>query len=400
MAAVLTAASTGYLQQRDLQRQLVAQHQRLETAYGALSERATALEAEVAGLRASNAEHAGTIDALSEIRQDMAARLATGERRLRGVAAERDQAVRVVRELEQGIEARELQLERAMQQGVSLADQLAQTEARLILVGDERDASQRAEAGLRWRLASIQSRLEQLGAREAYAQSWLESWVLGNLETLEELVAGTGVDVETLVARAANPEFGQGGPYEAMVDETPQEPPMAASVSDHLTRLTALQRLASTLPLASPLDQFYITSGFGKRQDPLNKKWAFHSGLDMGAPRGSKALATAPGTVITAGKSGPYGNMVEIDHGMGVITRYGHLKSISVKVGDQVGFRQPIGVVGSTGRTTGRHLHYEVRVDGAPHDPSRFLDAGRYLVAIFDLGQLRPAGPAPRGDQS
>jgi murein DD-endopeptidase MepM/ murein hydrolase activator NlpD len=89
--------------------------------------------------------------------------------------------------------------------------------------------------------------------------------------------------------------------------------------------------------------------------------------------------------------------MVEIDHGMGVITRYGHLKSVAVAVGDEVSFRQKIGVIGTTGRSTSRHLHYEVRVDGAPHDPGRFLDAGRYLVAIFDLGQLAVRGrEAPR----
>jgi murein DD-endopeptidase MepM/ murein hydrolase activator NlpD len=259
------------------------------------------------------------------------------------------------------------------------------TEARLIEVSDQRDASRRSEASLRWRLASIQTQLEHLGARQAIAQSWLEGWVLGNLETLEELVAGTGDDVEMLVARAASPEFGQGGPLEAMAEQSADEVQHGA-VSDNILRLSALQRLTSSLPLASPLDQFHITSSFGKRQDPFTKGWAFHGGLDLGSSAGAEVLATAPGTVLVAGPSGPYGNMVEIDHGMGVVTRYGHLKSVAVKVGDQVGFRQKIGVIGSSGRSTSRHLHYEIRVDGAPHDPSRFLDAGRYLVAIFDLG--------------
>jgi murein DD-endopeptidase MepM/ murein hydrolase activator NlpD len=299
------------------------------------------------------------------------------------MAAERDRALGVVHDLDPAVATRDLHLESAAEEAVSLADRLALAEARLIEVSDERDASQRSEARLRWRLASIQTQLERLGAREAMAQSWLEGWVLGNLETLEALVAGTGVDVEMLVARAANAEVGQGGPFEAAVDETEE----MTSVTDHLMRLTALQKLTSSLPLASPLDQFHITSPFGKRQDPFNKGWAFHSGLDLGAPRGSKVLATAPGVVLTAGWAGPYGNMVEIDHGMGVITRYGHLKSVSVAAGDQVGFRQDIGVVGTSGRSTSRHLHYEIQVDGAPHDPGRFLDAGRYLVAVFNLGQ-------------
>ena len=181
-----------------------------------------------------------------------------------------------------------------------------------------------------------------------------------------------------------------------MIDETPEELPLASGVTDNLVRLGALQKLASSLPLAAPLDQFQVTSTYGKRKDPFNKSLAFHSGLDLGAPRGSEVLAAAPGTIVTAGPAGPYGNMVEIDHGMGVLTRYGHLKSVKVAVGDEVGFRQPIGVIGNTGRSTSRHLHYEIHVDGAPYDPSRFLEAGRYLIAIFDLGELG----LPRGGKS
>jgi murein DD-endopeptidase MepM/ murein hydrolase activator NlpD len=388
-AFVLAATSTGYLHQRDLARQAVEQSQRLQEAYDDLSARSAtmmaALQAEIAGLEASDAERARTIDALTEAKDEMAARLAAGEDRLRALAGERDRALDAVQHLEEALEA-------GAQNSASLADELAVAEARLIEISDERDASQRSEAGLRWRLASIQTQLERLGARQAQAQSWLEGWVLGNLETLEELVAGTGVDVETLVARAAHAEFGQGGPYEAMVEQAPEDVPLADAVTDHLMRLSALQKLASSLPLAAPLDRFEVTSLFGKRRDPFRKGWAFHSGLDLGAPRGSKVLATAPGVVLAAGPAGPYGNMVEIDHGMGVITRYGHMKSVAVAVGDHVGFRQEIGVIGNTGRSTSRHLHYEIMVDGAPHDPGRFLDAGRYLVAIFDLGEMALRG--------
>jgi murein DD-endopeptidase MepM/ murein hydrolase activator NlpD len=379
LAAWLGAASAGYLHQRE-------QNQRLQTAYADLGQRSermvAALQAQITTLRRSDAEHARAIDALSEIRDDMAARLAAGERRLRDLRTERD---RVVQELEQKIETR-----------AGLAEELAQTKARLIQVGDQRDASQRNEVGLRWRLAGIQTQLEHLGARQAYAESWLKGWVLGNLETLEELVGGTGVDVDMLVARATGAEVGQGGPLEAMVDQSAEDAP-ADSVTDHILRLSALQKLTTSLPLAAPLDQFRITSPFGKRRDPFTKGWAFHPGLDLGAPRGSKALATAPGTVVVAGRSGPYGNMVEIDHGMGVVSRYGHLKSVSVEVGDHVGFRQEVGVIGSTGRSTAVHLHYEIRVDGVPYDPGRFLDAGRYLVAIFDLGEQPAEGD---GDKS
>jgi murein DD-endopeptidase MepM/ murein hydrolase activator NlpD len=391
VAAVLAGTATSYLQQRDIARRAIEHSRDLQQGYDRRATRAArrvaALQAEVATLRANDAEQMRTIEALTEIKDDLAARLAAGERSLRALTAERDRALGTISDLEAALETRDLNLGTAVAEGASLADELAQTRAHLIEVSDQRDASQRSEAGLRWRLASIQTQLERLGARQRVAQSWLEGWVLGNLETLEELVAGTGVDVDMLVARAADAEFGQGGPFEAVIEPAPEEVPLATSVSDHLMRLTALQKLTSSLPLAAPLDQFHVTSVFGKRQDPFAKGLAFHSGLDLGAPRGAKVLATAPGTVLAAGPAGPYGNLVEIDHGMGVITRYGHLKSVSVAAGDQVGFRQQIGVIGSTGRSTSRHLHYEITVDGTPHDPGRFLEAGRYLVGLAVQGR-------------
>jgi murein DD-endopeptidase MepM/ murein hydrolase activator NlpD len=362
-AFALAAATASYLEQREVVQ---------------ATEVTAAVKRQNAALQDGDAR---TIASLTEIRDDMAARLAAGERRLREAAAERDRALQRVRDLEQEIEARDARLANMIYQGATLSDQLARTEARLIEISDQRDADQRNEATLRWRLANIQTEFERQGDRQALAENLIEGWVLGNLTTLEELVAGTGVDVETLVARVVTSEEGQGGPLEAIIEHE------TLPLADDIARLTALQKVTSSLPLSSPLDQFHLTSTYGKRQDPFTKGWAFHSGLDMGAPPGSKVLATAPGIVTVAGPSGPYGKMVEIDHGMGVITRYGHLKSVAVAVGDTVGFRQNIGVIGSSGRSTSLHLHYEVRVDGTPHDPGRFLDAGRYLVAVFDLGE-------------
>ena len=379
VAGGLAAVSTSYLQQRDAVRQA--------------AKTTAVLKRRIAALQDSDTRDHATIASLTEIKDDMAARLAVGEHRLREATAERDRALQQVQALEQEIETRDASLASMTYQGASLADQLAQTETRLIEISDQREADQRNEVSLRWRLANIQTEFERQGARQALAENLIEGWVLGNLTTLEELVAGTGVDVETLVARAVVSEEGQGGPLEAIVDHE------AVPLADDIVRLTALQKVTSSLPLGSPLDQFHLTSTYGKRPDPFTKGWAFHSGLDMGAPPGSKVLATAPGIVTVAGPSGPYGKMVEIDHGMGVVTRYGHLKSVAVAVGEAVGFRQNIGVIGSSGRSTSLHLHYEVRVDGAPHDPGRFLDAGRYLVAVFDLGERGMQWLQARGDE-
>ena len=95
-------------------------------------------------------------------------------------------------------------------------------------------------------------------------------------------------------------------------------------------------------------------------------------------------LATAPGQVVFAGMSGPYGNVVEIDHGMGIVTRYAHLGTVEVALGEEVEFRHQLGMVGNTGRSTSRHLHYEVRIDDEAFDPANFLHAGRLLVGVFD----------------
>jgi murein DD-endopeptidase MepM/ murein hydrolase activator NlpD len=126
-----------------------------------------------------------------------------------------------------------------------------------------------------------------------------------------------------------------------------------------------------------------VTSGFGIRMDPFLGRPAMHTGLDLRAAAGDPVHATAAGRVVTAGWSGGYGNMVEIDHGHGLSTRYGHLSKILVSVGDKVGIGQVIGRVGSTGRSTGPHLHYETRVDDEAVDPHKFLRAGVRLSGFL-----------------
>ena len=117
-----------------------------------------------------------------------------------------------------------------------------------------------------------------------------------------------------------------------------------------------------------------VTSGFGYRTDPVTHATAFHSGLDLGAPCGTPIKAAGTGSVITAGfNSGGYGNMTLINHGNGLATLYGHQSSIIVSAGQAVTQGQVIGYVGSTGKSTGCHLHFEVRVSGNPVDPSGYL---------------------------
>ncbi|WP_421873321.1 M23 family metallopeptidase [Pararhizobium sp.] len=143
-----------------------------------------------------------------------------------------------------------------------------------------------------------------------------------------------------------------------------------------LGRLESVRSQAKKLPFNNPSPASDITSTFGNRLDPFLGRLALHAGIDFRAPTGTRIVATAPGTVITAGKNGGYGNMVEIDHGNGITTRYAHLSTILVNAGDKIRTGEPIARSGSTGRSTGPHLHYEVRLNGEAVDPMRFLTAG------------------------
>jgi murein DD-endopeptidase MepM/ murein hydrolase activator NlpD len=146
-----------------------------------------------------------------------------------------------------------------------------------------------------------------------------------------------------------------------------------------LSDLRALQGASNALPLARPTQGTEQTSGFGVREDPFTGHAAFHPGLDFAGPILTPVYSTAPGVVSFTGVRNGYGNTIEIDHGHGFKTRFGHLAAISVTVGQKVGIHQRIGGIGSTGRSTGPHLHYEVWVDGRPQNPERFVRAGDYV---------------------
>ncbi|TPM03253.1 M23 family peptidase [Mesorhizobium sp. B2-3-11] len=151
-------------------------------------------------------------------------------------------------------------------------------------------------------------------------------------------------------------------------------------LDEALDTLDQLKKEARRLPLANPAPGHSVTSPFGVRTDPLLGTAALHSGMDFRAPIGMPAKVTAPGIVTKAGWNGGYGRMVEVDHGNGFATRYGHLSEIDVTVGEKLDAGAVIGKTGSSGRSTGPHLHYEVRHNGEAIDPLRFLTLGRKVA--------------------
>jgi murein DD-endopeptidase MepM/ murein hydrolase activator NlpD len=151
--------------------------------------------------------------------------------------------------------------------------------------------------------------------------------------------------------------------------------------TDQLNVLEALLLQNTTsqrfLPTLRPILDGWFSSNFGFRIDPFTGQRAYHDGIDFPAERGTPIQAAASGKVVFAGTQPEYGKMVDIDHGNGLVTRYAHASRLLVKEGDVVVAGQPIAAVGSTGRSTGPHLHFEVRQNGAPQNPARFLHAAR-----------------------
>jgi murein DD-endopeptidase MepM/ murein hydrolase activator NlpD len=211
----------------------------------------------------------------------------------------------------------------------------------------------------------------------------LERTVRSNARRWSDLFAETGLDAGRY---ASSPKQGgaQGGPLVPLASNRPASPfeLRLTQVQTALVQAERMRRIVNTLPVNRPLSSEHdITSGYGARHDPFTRGLAMHTGIDFRAPSGTPARATAPGKVVEADWVGGYGNMVEVDHGNGLTTRYAHLSSVEVDVGQTITKGQVIGRVGSTGRSTGPHLHYETRLDGDPMDPMRFVRAGQKFGA-------------------
>lgn len=158
----------------------------------------------------------------------------------------------------------------------------------------------------------------------------------------------------------------------------------ANAVATALAQFQSARKALLSAPVQTPVSgTAHISSGYGNRTDPFLKRTAFHAGIDFRAPTGTPVLAAAGGRVIHAGTNGGYGKMVDIDHGNGLVTRYAHLSAISVSLGDTIVGGQRLGNAGSTGRSTGPHLQFEVRRGGSALDPTRFLAAGRTLAKFL-----------------
>jgi murein DD-endopeptidase MepM/ murein hydrolase activator NlpD len=199
-------------------------------------------------------------------------------------------------------------------------------------------------------------------------------------DAMSVIMRRTGVSVQP--APAQTQASGIGGPFVEPAAADPFDNQID-QLDTALTRLETVRQTAIALPYGNPAPGHEITSRFGNRIDPFLGRLALHAGIDFQADTGADVRATGAGRVITAGYNSGYGNMVEIDHGHGITTRYGHLSRLLVSEGDTVASGDAIAKAGSTGRSTGPHVHYEVRRDGEATDPIHFLNAGLKLTSYL-----------------
>jgi len=245
-----------------------------------------------------------------------------------------------------------------------------------MVLSDQRKEAERAQVYMEEHLAAMALKVGELQGQ------------LLRLDGLgEKLAKIAGLKPQELPAK----NVGRGGPapstpprawtYEEFAREVQSMTKMVEERNDQMSVLEALLVQDSVnkkfLPSYAPVDNVQYTSNFGNRIDPFTGLQSVHEGIDFHGDRGTAVLAAASGKVITAGWHDQYGKMVEIDHGNGLVSRYAHASQLNVKEGDLVVRGQKIAEIGSTGRSTGPHLHFEVRLNGVPQNPARFLrDAG------------------------
>lgn len=224
--------------------------------------------------------------------------------------------------------------------------------------------------------------LAQLETRQEAFATRLLAAVNERAAKAETAVAALGLNPGALVRNAQAYRGGPFIPYRGKMGQAKALGPSFAALEGALFRMEVLERTLVAVPSGQPADVLMMSSGFGYRSDPFTGGGAMHAGLDFRGPIGTPILAAAPGKVVFVGQKSGYGNVVEVDHGQGILTRYAHLSGFTATVGKQVAAGEQIAKMGSTGRSTGSHLHFEVRLNGVAVNPRRFLEAKADVLEV------------------
>jgi murein DD-endopeptidase MepM/ murein hydrolase activator NlpD len=216
--------------------------------------------------------------------------------------------------------------------------------------------------------------LAQIEARQIRFAEKLTRVAVARTQKAEAAIRQFGLNPDVLARQTTS---GQGGPFIPFFGKSKKQigDPRFIRLASSLNKMDAMERALAGIPSSMPAAVMLMSSGFGYRHDPFTGAGAMHSGLDFKGPTGTSILAAADGKVTFAGNQGGYGNCIEITHANGLVTRYAHLSGFNVSLGQAVKRGIQIARMGSTGRSTGSHLHFEVRLNGQAINPNKFLEA-------------------------
>ncbi|MEM7743012.1 MAG: DUF5930 domain-containing protein [Pseudomonadota bacterium] len=358
-------------QQRLLEEEINRSNSRGDVVTRELSDKQQVLVETAAELRAAQAE-------LTGLRVRMEALLT--ERR-----TERDQ----INALNEEVTALRLSLADAHYDDAELTETVATFSATMARVIAERDHAVSRSDGLSGQVAALEAEIVQWQGRQENLLAQLEDATRTSLASLDSLFVGTNVDLESILNATRRDYTGRGG---GPVDDTdpdrqsylqpvPEEDyARVARLTTDMERISLMRVAIDRLPFGLPTKGARRTSGFGMRRDPMRRSSRMHNGVDFAAPVGTAIYATGEGVVTYSGRQRGYGIIVKIRHAFGFETVYAHLSKSRVSVGQRVSRGDRIADMGSTGRSTGSHLHYEVRVNGTPINPSTFIKAARDVL--------------------
>jgi len=253
---------------------------------------------------------------------------------------------------------------------------------------EERKAAlEHAQAAPGQLAALYQSRYARIAqSQEAVAEKLLDV-TQHEFRLVKTALAGLHLNPEHFLRSQRSPTQAMGGPFipATLRSATPAANETTDAVDqllDEWQRLLYIRHALLSVPALVPVDHYFVSSNYGRRRDPMTNGWAMHSGIDLAAWYGTKVKAATDGVVVRAGYMSGYGRMVEIDHGNGFKTRYGHLRKVLVKKGQTLSIGDIIGESGNTGRSTGPHLHYEIWLNGKPVDPKPYIEASDHVLKI------------------
>lgn len=301
---------------------------------------------------------------------------------LRATVKERDEARALTSELQASLEGDSSAMRPAAARAAEVEATLAKMTQALRMASSERDhvIAESAAAVAQAQDVILEMRLLDEQNDRIFRQ--LEEAMTVSVSPLDRMFENAGLDTDRLIEQVRRGYDGQGGPLQPIslsTKETVEESSnydRANRLLEQMEALNIYRMAAEGVPFANPLKSAYrFTSGFGYRRDPKTGGRRMHNGSDFAAGHGTDVFATADGVVISAGRSSGYGNLIKIQHEFGIETRYAHLSKIRVKKGQRVSRGQQIGDMGNTGRSTGTHLHYEVRVGDKPVNPMNFIEA-------------------------